>query len=936
MDTSRGHRERNCIVIIDDDSINRETLREIFAKYYECEEAENGLEGLRVIEQNEERICAVLLDVSMPVMDGFELLRIMNSRGTIQKIPFFLITVSTEYEVARTGYELGVMDVVTKPVNPFIILRRVQNIIELFRTRENLRETVFGQAEKIKENVIKLDTLHRNTIETLASAIEFRDVDSGEHTNRIYSVTKCILSNTEFGEGLSEEEIENIAIASIMHDIGKIAISDIILNKPGKLTKDEFELMKTHTVKGAMLMKQISQKQEHESYRYAYDIACHHHERWDGKGYPEGLKGDEISICAQVVSIADVYDALLSPRVYKKAYSPDEAVRMITNGECGTFNPKLVKSFLEVEPQMRKWYVYNEEEPEVDATFPQRINESTVKQEERKAELATSQEVVNVLLLMTAIQAVFDMIFCVNLTQNTYHMIDDERFLTHMAGHEGKFDDLIRIGAQSVPETHRQTFIDTFCRESLLKAYQNGKKSVLLEHPQMADDGMEHKVETQVLFVEEPQSGDILEITLARYIDNEWEEKEKTKQILSDALLVAQQANSAKSDFLSRMSHDIRTPLNAIIGMTTIMKANINKEEKLKECIAKIGISSKYLLALINDILDFSKIESGSLSVNEMDFDIRNMVGEIKTIIGERALEKNQKFEVSVGEDVGGFYKGDEVRIRQILINLLDNAYKYTPEGGTYSLRIHLNKSTKTHHFLLFEIEDDGMGISEQYMEQIFNPFVQGENCAAKDGVGLGLSIARNLVYLMNGTLDVKSEVGKGTKFIVELPLENRADIEAAKEIKQPNTMEVKTPISYNGEKILVAEDNELNQEIVKTILEMENLQVVLAADGKEAVELFEKSEVGEYLVIFMDLLMPVMNGYEATKCIRKSNHKEAQTIPIYALTANAFSSDVAEAKKNGMNGHIAKPIDFEVVSKVLQEILAKKVQKEEAKKLGE
>ncbi len=511
--------EKNCILFVDDDFFNREIMKNIFSAQYECLEAENGLEGLQQIEANVDRLCAILLDVSMPVMTGTELLRILNSRGIISRIPVFLITVEAD-EIAQESYELGVMDVISKPVTPFVIQRRVQNVIELFRARETLSETVLGQAIKLQENADTIDIMHRNTIEALASAIEFRDVESGAHTNRIYSLTKEILTKTEFGKNYSEEEIENMAIASIMHDVGKIAITDIILNKPGRLTPEEFEIMKIHTIKGEMLMGQISQMQEHPSYKYAGDIARHHHERWDGRGYPDGLKGEEITDWAQVVSIADVYDALLSPRVYKKPFTPDKALDMIVNGECGVFNPKLIESFLQVEPEIRKWYENGElvtEEEELAKII------AADKQSEEKVAAATARsnrEVSDVLLLMAAVQSVYDMIICVNLSKNSFYMIDNERFLTHKVGNDGVFDELVAEAATSVPESHRQAFADTFSREPLLKAYADGKKSVELEYPQLANDGKLRTTSTSVLFRQDPRTGDILQITLSRYRDN--------------------------------------------------------------------------------------------------------------------------------------------------------------------------------------------------------------------------------------------------------------------------------------------------------------------------------------------------------------------------------------------------------------------------------
>ncbi len=515
----KAHPKKHCILLIDDDSINREILKNIFDDQHTFEEAENGLEGLKKIRKFKEKLCAILLDVNMPVMNGIELLKILHEQEIPSQIPIFLITSQNEESTAREAYELGVMDVINKPVTSFVIQRRVQSVIELFQTRTALSAIVKDQADTI-------DELHKNTIEALASAIEFRDVESGEHTNRIYNITKYILTYTQMGEGFTESDIENIAIGSIMHDIGKIAISDVILNKPGKLTKEEFEIMKKHTVKGAMLLEQISKKQKHDSYVYACDIARHHHERWDGGGYPDGLKGDEISVWSQVASIADVYDALISPRVYKKEFTPNRAVEMIVNGECGVFNPKLIQCFLQAEPEIRKWYEEDVRRLEAERSGKGKSVQNNGDFAAPMQEKHSSRELVDVLLLSAAVQTAYDMIINVNLTKNTYYMMDYDRFLTHCAGYDGVFDDLIEAGAASIPESHRSLFVETFSRESLLRAYWEGNKSVQLEHPQYTDDGQLMWVSTHVLFVEDPRNGDICEITLARYYEhgkNVWE-----------------------------------------------------------------------------------------------------------------------------------------------------------------------------------------------------------------------------------------------------------------------------------------------------------------------------------------------------------------------------------------------------------------------------
>ena len=351
-----SNEERGVLLIVDDDAINRAVLEEIFAADYAIEEAENGAAGLEKILVEPDRLCAVLLDVVMPVMDGLEVLRRLRQEDLLRRIPVFLITAEAGDQVLREAYSLGVMDVISKPVVPYLVRRRVRSVIELFQARRQLSRTVESQRERLLRQAEEIIALNQGMVETLATAIEFRSEESGDHVRRIHDITKSLLSETALGKDLAPEEIEEIALASILHDVGKIAVPDAILNKPGRLTAEEFEVMKTHTVQGAALLDRIPQLHRHRSYRYAVDIARHHHERWDGRGYPDGLKGDEISLWAQVVSLADVYDALSCKRVYKDAFPRERVLEMIRNGECGVFNPELLRCFFEIEEELSGLY----------------------------------------------------------------------------------------------------------------------------------------------------------------------------------------------------------------------------------------------------------------------------------------------------------------------------------------------------------------------------------------------------------------------------------------------------------------------------------------------------------------------------------------------------------------------------------------------------
>ena len=344
------------ILVIDDDEINRGILDNLFSAFYRVEEAENGRIGLERIQADPEGYCAVLLDVVMPEMDGLQVLRALREAELLEKIPVFLITAEASDATMKEAYRLGVMDVISKPVVPYVVLRRVNSVVELFRARKRLGNVVERQQSELLIQAQKIIDLNQGMIESLSAAIEFRNGESGQHVRRIHDITKSLLSDTDLGAGLSKEEIQQIAQAAIMHDVGKIAIPDAILNKPGCLTPEEFEIMKTHTTQGGFLLEKIPQLRENGVYHYAYDIARHHHERWDGRGYPDGLKGEEISLWAQVVSLADVYDALSCKRVYKDAFPREKVLQMIRDGECGVFNPELLDRFFSVEEKLQRMY----------------------------------------------------------------------------------------------------------------------------------------------------------------------------------------------------------------------------------------------------------------------------------------------------------------------------------------------------------------------------------------------------------------------------------------------------------------------------------------------------------------------------------------------------------------------------------------------------
>lgn len=349
------------MLIVDDEEINRAIIANLFEDEFDIAQAEDGAQGLSEIERLGNSLSAVLLDVIMPGMSGLDVLRRLAEGDFTRRVPVFLITADSSGETMQEAYRLGVMDVIPKPVVPYVVMRRVHSVVELFQARRRLGAQVERQREKLLEQTQQLAQLSMGMVEALATSIEFRSNESGAHVRRIRDITRFLLGNTPLGAGLSSEEIELMGIASITHDVGKISIPDAILNKPGRLTPEEFDVMKTHTVKGAELLASIPQMRSHSSYHYAYDIALHHHERWDGRGYPDGLVGDRTPIWSQVVALADVYDALSNKRCYKDAFPADVVVDMILGGQCGAFNPRLLRCFKDVEPELRQLYLKKEE-----------------------------------------------------------------------------------------------------------------------------------------------------------------------------------------------------------------------------------------------------------------------------------------------------------------------------------------------------------------------------------------------------------------------------------------------------------------------------------------------------------------------------------------------------------------------------------------------
>lgn len=399
------------------------------------------------------------------------------------------------------------------------------------------------------------------------------------------------------------------------------------------------------------------------------------------------------------------------------------------------------------------------------------------------------------------------------------------------------------------------------------------------------------------------------------------EERELYNKQLAEALQAAQIANNSKTIFLSNMSHDIRTPMNAVLGYTTLLSKDAENPDKVREYTKKILTSGKHLLGLINDILDISKIESGKVVLNFGRFALTDLISTVEDIVRPMSEGKHQKFSVEISGIEHEYFMGDETRINQILFNLLSNAVKYTPEGGDIWLRLTgLPQRTDKFEHIRIEVEDNGFGMTPAFLETIFDAFTRAENSTTNkvQGTGLGMTITKNIVELMGGTIQVFSEVDKGSLFRIELEFRISEDQTESEEERLTDI----NNSSLEGLYFLVAEDNEINAEILSEILEMEGADCVIVENGKLALERFKNSADGEFDAVLMDVQMPVMNGYEATRAIRSLERRDSRAIPIIAMTANAFAEDEKDALEAGMNAHVAKPIDIELLKRAIRQCI--------------
>lgn len=467
-------------------------------------------------------------------------------------------------------------------------------------------------------------------------------------------------------------------------------------------------------------------------------------------------------------------------------------------------------------------------------------------------------------------------------------------------------------------------FKETLCPEHIRKPSENPGKYCTAEYRRLTSDGS-FRWYSIVIFSDLKTKSENCTIVALKDIHERKAREERAERALREAYETATRANEAKSVFLSRMSHDIRTPINAIIGMTTLAQTYIDQKDRVLDYLDKISSSSHMLLELVNGILDMSKIESGQYQMNLKSFLLPELLTEIKHIYDSIMLQNEQTFLIQYDILQHPHVIGDKDHLKRIITNLLSNAVKYTPAHGQITVTVKELPSHIPHYgHYQFTVQDTGIGINDNHIKTVFEPFSRADDSRTDriPGVGLGLTITKNLVQMAGGTIEVHSKPGEGTCFTVNMDLKIAEESMSSDPDAKPESKVDLMSLSLPERHFLLVEDNDLNQEIACELLSMTGAHITIANNGEEAINIFSASPLHYFDLIFMDIQMPVMNGYEAARTIRSMPREDALTVPIIAMTANTFTEDIVQAQQAGMNEHLAKPIDVVLVAEVIQKYL--------------
>lgn len=730
--------------------------------------------------------------------------------------------------------------------------------------------------------------------------------------------------------------------AAMIFDIGKLHIENVIGKQTRRLTLREWEIIRSHPETGYEIVKNAPWLKKYG------DVILGHHKSYDGKfGYPSEFDNttSPVRFFIDLIRLGDALEAGTDrlDRNYRIGKSFPELLLELEEGSGSSYHPELVNliindkelredlEYLLETGRQRTCYELYQEYLKEQAENGQKTEEVSLAGPDEMDNLSllnvlqeTSQEHQSVLHSLERALAV---ILQVDLHRGSY------RVVYRNPGAAPLF--------AAVKDGRYQEFMNSFLKERMepgewanfrLVGKIDGMAGLLVQNNgfyerecflKEAEGGRWVRLQ----FIQAQEQGAVPELVTVAIQDvhESRMRSEKLKAALEDAYQSAKKANEAKSVFLSSMSHDIRTPMNAIIGMTQIARMHLGDRDRLEECLDKIESASGYLLGLINEVLDMSRLESGRMDLLEEPLNLTEAFRSFVEVCRPMALKKGQTLTLSL-EGVKNYnVLADRMRLQQIFANLVSNAVKYTPEGGRIQVIVQEQPEKMAGYgFYRFQVKDNGIGMSEEFQKHLFEPFCREDNSMTgkETGTGLGLCIARMAAGMMQGDITVDSVRGKGTVFTVVLQLKKDSR-QAAPTDNREEKKEASGPVTYAGKRVLLAEDNDLNREIAGEILGSLSIRVEEAQDGKQAFKRFCEAPEGWYDLIFMDIQMPVMNGYETAKAIRALDRDDAGKIPIVAMTANVFAEDVAAAMAAGMNDHLAKPV---VIDK-LKEILARWLQ---------
>ena len=510
-------------------------------------------------------------------------------------------------------------------------------------------------------------------------------------------------------------------------------------------------------------------------------------------------------------------------------------------------------------------------------------------------------------------------IYRVDFVQGLYDMIKGSDYMRQRVSKQGQYERLMDAMVEVIEEDARSDFRESFSLENIKKLVNRRVRDFGGDF--LRKFGDEYRwVNVNVLFDESLAPEEV--VLCFREVNTEKQQQLQERALLEDALAASRQSEKTKQVFFSNMSHDMRTPLNAIIGLSELAENSLTNPHKTGEYLRKIKFSGRHLLELINDILDMSRMEQGEIEIERQEFDLQTCISDCAESFRYRADTEKKKF-LTTYHVSQRRVSGDPFRITQILNNLLSNAFKFTEEGDTIHLELY-QVENQEHEKYKIVVSDTGLGMSKEFLGKIFEPYARETRFTARKivGTGLGMPIVKSLVDQMEGHISVESRLGEGTTFTLVLPLGTVDEKEAEADTHAPEVKEMEAAFSLKGRKILLAEDNMINMELATEVLSMHGVEITQAWNGKEAVDIFCASDEYSFDAVLMDMQMPEMNGCEAAKLIRASGRADAKSIPILAVTANAFAEDIAATAEAGMNAHISKPIDFHILCDTLEKLI--------------